>query len=126
MALRLDTSYEERDEYLFVRAAGDWTTEGVKQLVDEIADEANARGYNRILLDILALSAPKSDMHRYVIGEYAATRWRRPNLLKVACVYRPELITKFAENTAVNRGGHICVESTVEAALDWLLNSARR
>ena len=54
------------------------------------------------------------------IGEYVASKLRG---LKVAAVYPQELITKFAENTVVNRGASLIVVGDREQAIKRLLES---
>jgi len=114
-------SFEEADGYLLVRFKGDWTPDGVRQAIEDVAKRAQDQGYTRILVDARKLSAPTTGFHRFLAGQDAAKIWGHP--LKVAAVYPGELIDKFVETTAVNRGANLVVLSDVDAALSWLMES---
>lgn len=116
----LQWSYEETDGYLHVRAAGDWTTEDVRRAIDDIAKTVQAKGHARILVDMRDMSPPASEFERYLAGEHVAEVWGPLNI-KVAAVWRQDLITKFVENVAVNRGANLAVLSDLNEATRWLM-----
>ena len=119
--MKLDVSFEEADGYLLVRVMGKWTPDAVRQGIEDVAQGAQERGYTRILLDLRKLSAPKTEFARYLAGKHIAEVWSQ---LKVAAVSPANLINKFAENTAVNRGANLTVLFDFNEALAWLMRSA--
>ena len=72
-------------------------------------------------MDILQLSIPRAELDRFFAGQHIAEVWRPP--LKVAAVMLPEGITRFAENTAVNRGANFIVMADAAEAVEWLLEN---
>ena len=118
--MKLDLAFREADGYLLVQVEGEWTPEAVQQGIEEVAQAAEERGHDRVLLDIRNMSGPKTDLHRFLAGEHAAKAWGHPLRLKVAAVYKEELIDKFTENVAVNRGANIIVLSDIDEAIEWL------
>ena len=108
--MTLDVSVEEADGYLLVRAAGEWTSDAVTQEIHRIVSVVEKRQYSRVLVDARGLSAPRTDLDRFLMGKDVAAFFA-PNT-KVASVYPREFINKFGENTAVNRGhGWPCSQS---------------
>lgn len=114
----IDLSYQETDDYLSVSIIGEWTSDDTTRVIDEIAREARARHHTRIFIDARLLSKSRNDYDRYIAGEHIAKAWRH---LKVAILARAEMINKFTENTAVNRGADIIVLSDIHQALSWLM-----
>ena len=123
MNMELGLSIEERDNYLLIQVEGEWTRDSIKLGMEDVAREAKERGYTHILLDIRKLSTPKKSFYRFLAGEYAAEVWSDPVKLRVA-VFRNEVIDKFGENAAKNRGADLIVVSDIDEALAWLLESS--
>jgi len=119
MALKL--THERLENYLFVRLEGGWTEEAVQQAIDDIAELARTHGHLRVLVDALNLSAPSTDLKRYLAGEHIAKRWRQ---LKVSIAYPEKLITGFTEDTAANRGAYMVVFPDLASAERWLTNDS--
>jgi len=120
MDTKLNLSFEESDGHLIVRVSGEWIPDSVKLGIKDVAHAAQQRGFTRVLVDAQNLSAPQTGFYRFLAGEEAARRWRG---LKVAILYPEELINKFAEDTAVNRGAVVMVLSDLDDALRWLMGS---
>jgi hypothetical protein len=116
--MKLDLSFDDAEDYLLVRVKGDWTREGVMAGIRDAAQRAQEVGQTRILLDIRELSAPKADMDRFMAGESIAKVFPFP--CKVVAVRSADLIDKFAENVAVNRGAKAIVLSDINEAVRWL------
>ena len=117
--MSIELQFEDRPDHLYVIAAGEWTEEGACDAIDNIYAAATARGASRILIDIRQLSEPRTEMVRYFTGLHIAKVWKPP--LRAAAVGREEMLNRFAETVAVNRGAMYAVFTTDEAALDWLL-----
>jgi hypothetical protein len=117
--MKLETHYRETPGYLVARVSGHWMEWNAKDAIEEVSEEASRRGLTKILLDLRDLSGPDTEMTRFYSGEHIAKMWRPP--LKVAAVAKAELINRFAENVAKNRGALFSVFSDEESALHWLL-----
>jgi hypothetical protein len=122
--MTIHTTYVEGPGYLIVEVKGQWEEEDAKQTIEAIHDEAGRRGQTRILLDLLGLMSPRSDLTRYFTGEHVAKHWGYP--LRVAALSTREIYTGFAETVAVNRGASIRVFFEKEQALEWLLNESSK
>ncbi len=99
--MELQISFKDADGYLIARLEGEWLPDVIRDMIADVAIEAEERGYTRILFDVRKVSAPKTDFHRFLAGEQIAHAFR--GRFKIASVYPSELIDKFAENTA----GHL-------------------
>ena len=120
--MNLNLAFREADRYLLVQVEGEWTPEAMKKAIEEVAQAAEERGHDRVLVDIRNMSGPKIGFHRFLAGEHAARAWG-PLHLKVAAVYKEELINKFTENVAVNRAANFIVLSDIDEAIEWLTGS---
>ncbi len=109
-------------DYTRIDFTGVLTLETAKEQVDWIKAESDREGCHKFLLDVRRVDSRLSTMDRFFLGEYIAQVFRYQ--IKVAVIYREELITRFGENTAVNRGANFRVEATEEAALQWLLRQS--
>lgn len=117
----MDVSFREEDTHLVVRCRGEWEPAITKEIIRRIRNKAEQTSNTRIFVDCLDVAAPSKEFHRYLAGIYIAKMLPPP--FKTAVLYRKELITKFSEDVAVNRGGSLFVCSNEEEALDWLLNA---
>lgn len=108
-----------RDEFLLVQALVPWTTKAAMQIIDEAKVEAISHNRQRILCDLTIWDRSDNEMTRYWSGKYLALDLGFP--YKVAAFTVPQVITKFAENVAVNRAANFRVFPEEEAALQWLL-----
>ena len=79
---------------------------------------AEDAGLDRILIDFREMSPPARQLDRFLAGIHVAEVWRPP--LRVAGVWQPERIDRFAEDTAVNRGAVFRMFVDEAAAVDWL------
>ena len=118
--MKIKVSLEEGQGFLIIRAFGKWVLEDVKREMDNVRDEANRRGLTRLFLDMREMLPPDGEMTRYYTGIYIATVWCPP--FKVVALAKPEMINKFGENVAVNRGANFAVFSDEKTALEWLQN----
>lgn len=121
MALKL--THERLENYLFVRVEGEWTEKAIQQAIDDVAEVAQTHGHTRVLVDALNLSAPSTELKRYLAGEHIAKTWRG---LQVAVAYPKELDTGFTQVTAANRGAQMAVFWDLESAERWLMNDSAK
>jgi hypothetical protein len=105
--------------YLLVVVNGEWTTENIKQKLDEVKCEADDRKTHRLFLDLRLLKMPVYEFTRFQSAEYLARVFIPP--FKIASLMLPENITLFAENVAVNRGANLKVFSDERQAIGWLI-----
>jgi hypothetical protein len=117
--MRLETHYRETPGYLVAKISGSWMEQNAKDAIEEVSGEARRRGLTKVLLDLSDLSGPDTEMTRFYSGEHIAKMWRPP--LRVAAVGPAELINRFAENVAKNRGALFSLFTDEESALRWLL-----
>lgn len=118
--MSIDVTFQEKNNYLSAVIDGEFDPTAVHEILIQIRDRAQQTGFNRILVDAFALSAPSTDFFRYLVGISVAELLPRP--FKVAALYEAKLINKFAENTAVNRGANFQVCGNCDEALGWLLD----
>ena len=115
-----NVEFREMGQYLLAEVSGGMVFfENGAELIDLLESESKKRGYNLLLIDALRVGPPESEIVRFELGVYASEKFS-PGL-KVAAVYPQELINKFTEDTAVNRGAIIIVVGSREEALEWLL-----
>jgi hypothetical protein len=108
-----------------VQLTGDYTLEGFKRVIDEILVETARRGCPKVLLDTSTLAIGNlSTFDRFEMGRYAAGVWGYR--VKAAVIALPEVLTRFAETVAVNRGAMVAVFARDDEALAWLRSSAVR
>ncbi len=105
-------------EYLLVEVRGEWTEAATQQALYAIKAEADRLGSQRLLLDLRGLSRPATEMVRFWSGRYLAQILPYP--FKVAAFAKPELINKFGETVAVNRGAWFQVFPDEQRAVQWL------
>jgi hypothetical protein len=117
MSLKL--SYHQEQDYLIVKIAGRWTTENAKQAFEASRDETTKRGLTRILIDVMEISKPGTEMTRFDTGVYFAKILGFP--YKSAILVSPEVYNGFAETVALNRCAQLKAFFEPEGALAWLL-----
>lgn len=109
---------EPEDGYLQVTLRGRHPSRTYPELLRSIRDEATRLGLYKILVDGRGLAAPPSEMDRFQVGVAIAELFGQR--FKIAIVYRPELINKFVEDVAVNRGADLLVVGDEVRAIEWL------
>jgi hypothetical protein len=120
--VNLDLSFEDTGIYLHVRVRGDWTRKEIIAGIQNVAERAQSVGQTRVLLDIRELSSPKNEMDRFMAGEAIARLF--PSPFKVVALWSDDLMDKFAENVAVNRGANAIVLSDIDEAVRWLTGAS--
>lgn len=115
-----ETVFIKRSGYLLVEARCQWNDENAKRLIEEAKNEAEKRGYKRILFDLRHWSQPKTEMTRFWSGEHLANVMR--GLFKVAAFAEAGVINKFGETVAVNRSAYFRIYPDERSAAEWLMN----
>lgn len=118
---KIEIVFTVLDTHLQVTCCGEWVPAAVTDALERIRDKALQISQPLVLLDWRNVSAPKTEFHRFLAGKAVAELLPPP--LRVAAVYHAELITGFAEDTAVNRGTKIFVCDRESDALRWLLDA---
>jgi hypothetical protein len=119
-AMSIDLSFQEQSNFLLVVISGQYDPVVVRETLEAIKERATQTNAIRILIDAFDLSAPTAEFARYMAGLAFAELFPYP--FRVAVLYKRELINKFAENTAVNRGASFHVCSDKDYAIRWLLD----
>jgi len=118
--MSIKISFKDEDGYLNVHASGQWDLKS-KNKIDIIRDEADRRGFNKIFLDIRDISKPETEMIRFETGKEMAKVWKQR--FRVAILGRHEMINRFAETVAKNRGALVTIFTEESEALEWLQES---
>jgi hypothetical protein len=121
--MKTQIAFEPKEGYLRVVIHGRYPSATYPEILRSIHDEASKLGLARILVDGFSLSAPPSEMDRFSVGVSIAELFGRR--YRIAILYPRELINKFAEDAAVNRGANLLVASEEGAALAWLLDEKK-
>ena len=117
--MAIQISYQKKDGYLAAQIRGEWETLSLREAFQAIKGMAATEQLNRILVDAFAVSRPRTEMHRFTLGEDLAHIFHQQ--FKIAILYKPEFTNKFAEDTAANRGARVRVFGDEAKALEWLL-----
>src|SRR5204863_8801150 len=97
----IQITFERCPGYLRATSEGTFPTE-CRESFHRIRDEATRSENTLVLMDCFGVSEPLSEMDRFEAGVALAEIFGYR--LKVAVLYQPAHINKFAENVAVNRG----------------------
>ena len=116
----MKSSFKVESKYLEVICEGKWLPEHVTDMLMSTRLKAMETSRDRILLNWAQVSAPHAEFDRYLAGKDIATLCPPP--LRVGVHYPAEMINKFAEDTAVNRGAGFFVCGDRAEALAWLLD----
>ncbi len=105
---------------MFVEIREAYSPKFFLELVQEVAKRCEHEKLNKVLIDTKAMSSSINIniLERFQLGLEIAKVWGPK--LRVACVARPELVNRMAENTAVNRGAFVRAFLHEEEALLWL------
>lgn len=116
----MDLKLESREDYLLATAVGRVSLKDALELDKSVFDAAAERGFDKILLDCLAVEGELSILARYELGtplaEYCKSRSMTP---KVAVIGKMPTITGFGA-FAANRGLPVKTFPGLQPALDWL------
>jgi hypothetical protein len=117
----LDSESREESGYLFVKARGENSLPAVREFLAATRSRAEQSGFMRVLIDGRDVGKDQKEIDRFEVGIAVAAYFPRP--FRIAILRKREDITKFGENTAVNRGADFLVCTQEEEAVAWLLQS---
>lgn len=104
---------------LFCR--GEASVEGYRQVTDRLRKEmAGAPNGARVYVDLLGVEGMLDEMDKFFLGEYVAEGLKGLKGLRIAVRMREGDITKFGENTVVNRGVDLLVSHDPDELAAWL------
>jgi hypothetical protein len=107
--------------FLLAKAAGRVSIEEVLRVFKYVIDTSTERGFDKILIDFLAVTGRLSDIDRYDIGKAMAEYCRNKSIHpRVAVIGKPPIVTGFGAKVASNRGLISATFSESQSALDWL------
>jgi len=104
--------------FLRITASGAFGIRPTKHLFDRVAADAKHYGANRVLVDATGIVGYVRTMAHYELGAYAASRIK----VKAALVGRQNVIDRFGETVAINRGANARVFLHEAEAMAWLLS----
>jgi hypothetical protein len=110
--------YEKRPHYLVAKVTGQWTDANSIALVDHIKAEAEKTDSKKILLNLMGLSHPESNLIRHNAGKKIAETL---SSYRLSGFSQPEKINHLAEITATNRGANFKMFTSEFDATQWLL-----
>ncbi len=122
--MKIKIQYHAQPEYLQVKMRGKWNETYINMALDEIKAEADRQGFKRLLVDLLEMSRPNSEMARFLAGEHLAKIMPYP--YKVTAFAKSEDINKFGETVAVNRGAWFRVFSDEQTAIEWIMEGVQQ
>ena len=110
-----------QDDFLLATAAGQVSVKEVLRVFKNVIDTATKRGFDKILMDFLAVKGELSAIDLYEIGktmaEYCVSKSIYP---KVALIGKPPTVTGLGAQVASNRGLTSMTFSERQPALHWL------
>ena len=110
-----------QDDFLLATAAGPVSVKEVLRVFKTVIDTATERGFDKILMDFLAVTGELSVTDLYEVGrtmaEYCVNKSIYP---KVAVIGKPPTVTGFGAEVASNRGLTSRTFSESRPALNWL------
>jgi len=107
--------FVDHDKYLEVIYTGERTYEEVVDLIKVSYLKCSETKHSKILVNMHGAKGLWRQFDRFKVGEQVALLFR--GTYRILIIDHKDLINKFVENTAANRGVNILVE----AYLDWLL-----
>jgi len=108
--------------FLRITVVGVFGIQPTKRAFDRVAADAKHYGANRVLIDAMGVVGSVGTMAHLELGAYAASCLRG---VRFVLVGRPEIIDRFGENVAVNRGADARVFLNEAEALSWLLGDGK-
>jgi hypothetical protein len=118
----LKTSFQRKENYLYVKVSGDYNEDKAKSNLKKIFDECKNCNYSKVLVDALDIDLESiSILDRFYVGLKIADLSTRPSLIKVGCIVRKQYFDGLSVTVAKNRGAHFQAFHDNDTALNWLL-----
>jgi len=111
-------TFENRGTYLLVEITEPISVKLLLSAIQEMADFCQRENLNKVLIDMRTVQEEISIIDRYTLGVNVAKVLG--SKITIALVAPDALITRVAENAAVNRYGKLKVFSEIQKALEWL------
>jgi hypothetical protein len=111
-------TFENRGTYLLVEITEPISVKLLLSAIQEMADFCQRENLNKVLIDMRTVQEEISIIDRYTLGVNVAKVLG--SKITIAVVAPDALITRVAENAAVNRYGKLKVFSDIQKALEWL------
>ena len=110
-----------QDDFFLATAAGRVSVKEVLRVFKNVIDTATERGFDKILIDFLAVTGELSATDLYDIGKAMAKYCVNKSIYpKVAVIGKPPTVTGFGAEVASNRGLTSMTFSERQPALNWL------
>ena len=117
----MEQTLVSHDDLLLATVAGRVSLKEVLRVFKNVIDTARERGFEKILIDFLAVTGELGTMDLYEIGRAMAEYCVSKSIyVKVAVIGKPPLVTGFGAEVASNRGLTSRTFSECESALQWL------
>jgi len=110
---------EAKGDYIYVKYEEAYSKKIIIELMEETYKKSNELGCYKLLGDISTMEGKVSTIDRFEFGVKGANLFRGG--YKIALIYRPEEINRFAETVSINRGLRARIFSDKDTALKWLL-----
>jgi len=111
-------TFENRGTHLFVEITEPIAVKVLVSAIQEMADFCQRENLDKVLIDMRTVREAISIIDRYTLGVNVAKVIG--SKISIAVVAPEALITRVAENAAVNRYGKLKAFSDMEKALEWL------
>ena len=119
----MDAYYEVRDDYLYAKLTGMFTSSDARHFSFECVKKAHSHALNRILCDITLVAGYDDQvptMTRFDLSKFIVKTLPRGFMLAVLETPRQCVGSRFDENVMVNRGASVKVTPNLPEALEWL------
>jgi hypothetical protein len=117
----VDLNFELKENYLDVKASGDYIYAESESAINKIFSECRNCDYSKILIDAFNIDLGLlTDIKRFFIGKQIAELNRESPRITVAYVVRKQYINEFAETVAHNRGTRFKGFHNRDEAIKWL------
>jgi hypothetical protein len=118
LAMQID--FENAGRYLAANVSGPYSLQGMRELIDQIAEESAKRRLERVLVDVSHMTGDAPTVERYQYAQYAAARLHRDVQKCAACAGSGQRLEPFTEVVAQNRGLQLRVFRERAEAVGWL------
>src|SRR5438045_7590265 len=116
----MQIDFENAGRYLAANVSGPYSLQGMRELIDQIAEESANRKLERVLVDVSHMTGDAPNMERYQYAQYAAERLHRDVRKCAACAGSGQRVEPFTEVVAQNRGLQLRVFGERAEAVGWL------
>jgi len=114
----MEIEYEKLTHFLVVKITGKWTDSNSVNAIEDIKKEAEKTNSKKILMNLLGLEHPETNVIRHNSGKKIAENL---SSYKIAGFSQPEKINYLAEITANNRGANLKMFESGHEASEWLI-----